>query len=118
MKSQVLLFGIFASGNCFFTEPEMYEVICEFVKRHPYLFKIIRNRISLIHDSFNTYLRTKIETFAQRQTKTVAAIRESLLSGSIEYMARMDSFEFDEEFYLKMLKKYLNAGACFKTDSR
>ena len=115
--------GIFASGNCFFTlkelegffaEPEMYEVICEFVKRHPYLFKIIRNRISLIHDSFNTYLRTKIETFAQRQTKTVAAIRESLLSGSIEYMARMDSFEFDEEFYLKMLKKYSNADSFTK----
>lgn len=112
--------GIFASGNCFFTlkelegffaEPEMYEVICEFVKRHPYLFKIIRNRISLIHDSFNTYLRTKIETFAQRQTKTVATIRESLLGGSIEYMARMDSFEFDEEFYLKMLKKYSKADA-------
>ena len=112
--------GIFASGNCFFTlkelegvfaEPEMYEVICEFVKRHPYLFKIVRNRISLIHDSFNTYLRTKIETFAQRQAKTVAAIRESLLSGSIEYMARMDSFEFDEEFYLKMLKKYSNANS-------
>lgn len=112
--------GIFASGNCFFTlkelegffaEPEMYEVICEFVNSHPYLFKIIRNRISLIHDSFNTYLRTKIETFAQRQTKTVAAIRESLLSGSIEYMARMDSFEFDEEFYLKMLKKYSKANS-------
>lgn len=112
--------GIFASGNCFFTlkelegffaEPEMYEVICEFVERHPYLFKIIRNRISLIHDSFNTYLRTKIETFAQRQTKTIAAIRESLLSGSIEYMARMDSFEFDEEFYLKMLKKYSSSNS-------
>ncbi len=112
--------SILASGNCFFTlkelegffaEPEMYEVICEFVKRHPYLFKIIRNRISLIHDSFNTYLRTKIETFAQRQAKTVAVIRESLLSGSIEYMARMDSFEFDEEFYLKMLKKYSNANS-------
>lgn len=110
--------GIFASGNCFFTwkelkgfftDPEMYEVIREFAKEHPYLFKIIRNRISLIHDSFNTYLRTKIETFAQRQAKTVAAVRESLLSGSVEYMARMDSFEFDDEFYLKMLKKYSNA---------
>ena len=109
--------SIFASGNCFFTwkelegffvEPEMYEVIREFVKSHPYLFKIIRNRISLIHDSFNTYLRAKIDTFAQRQAKTLAVIRESLLSGSIEYMARMDSFEFDEEFYLEMLKKYSN----------
>lgn len=112
--------GIFASGNCFFTwkelegfftEPEMYEVICEFFKEHPYLFKIIRNRISLIHDSFNTYFRVKNDIFAQRQAKTTAAIRESLLDGSIEYMARMDSFGFDEEFYLKMLKKYSNANA-------
>ena len=61
--------SIFASGNCFFTlkeiegffsEPEMYEVICEFIKNHPYLFKIIENRISLIHDSLNTYLRINL----------------------------------------------------------
>ncbi|MEG2575721.1 MAG: hypothetical protein RSA41_06790 [Christensenella sp.] len=61
--------GVFAAGNCFFTwkeleslfvEPEMYDVICEFIKGHPYLFKIVINRISLIHDSFNTYLRKKI----------------------------------------------------------
>lgn len=107
--------SIFASGNCFFTwkelesfftEPEMYAIIREFIERHPYLFKVIRNRISLIHDSFNTYLRTKIEFFAQRQAKTIAIIRESLLSGSVEYMARMESFKFDNEFYLAMIKKY------------
>lgn len=112
--------GIFASGNCFFTwkelesffsEPEMYEIICEFIEGHPYLFKVIQNRISLIHDSFNTYLRTKIESFAQRQAKTVAIIRESLLSGSVEYMARMESFEFDDAFYLEMIKKYSNANS-------
>lgn len=107
--------SIFASGNCFFTwkelesfftEPEMYAIIREFIERHPYLFRVIRNRISLIHDSFNTYLRTKIEFFAQRQAKTIAIIRESLLSGSVEYMARMESFKFDDEFYLAMIKKY------------
>lgn len=110
--------GVFASGNCFFTlkelegfftEPEMYDIICEFIKGHPYLFKVIMNRISLIHDSFNTYLRTKINSFAQRQEKTIAIIRSSLLSGSIEYMARMESFNFDEEFYSTMIRKYSNA---------
>lgn len=110
--------GVFASGNCFFTwkelesffaDPEMYDVICEFIKGHPYLFKVIMNRVSLIHDSFNTYLRKKINSFAQRQEKTISIIRTSLLSGSIEYMARMESFNFDEEFYLMMLRKYSNA---------
>lgn len=110
--------GVFASGNCFFTwkelkgfftEPEMYDVIGEFIKRHPYLFKVIMNRVSLIHDSFNTYLRTKINSFAQRQEKTISIIRASLLSGSVEYMARMESFNFDEEFYSLMLRKYSNA---------
>lgn len=119
-KKPSVAIGVFASGNCFFTwkelesffsEPEMYEIICEFIKNHPYLFKIIQNRISLIHDSFNTYLRTRIKSFAQRKKKTIAIIRESLLSGSIEYMARMDSFEFDDEFYLAMLKKYSNANS-------
>jgi len=109
--------SIFASGNCFFTlkeiegffsEPEMYEVICEFIKNHPYLFKIIENRISLIHDSLNTYLRIRNKSFEQRRLKTIAVIRESLLKGSVEYMDRMESFEFDEEFYSAMLKKYAN----------
>ena len=112
--------SIFATGNCFFTwneiksfftEPEMYDVIREFVSNHPYLFRVIQNRISLIHDSLNTYLRTKVDYFEQRQAKTVAIVRDSLLSGSVEYMARMESFELDDDFYLEMIKKYSNANS-------
>lgn len=107
--------GIFAVGNCFFTwkelesffsEPELYEVIREFIKLHPYLFKIIANRVSLIHDSFNTYLRDRISTFSTRKEKTLECVRKSLLSGSIEYMDRMKSFSLDFDFYDEMLKKY------------
>ena len=107
--------GVFASGTCFFTwkelkefflEAEMYDIICEFINGHPYLFKIILNRVSLIHDSFNTYLRTRINSFLQRKEQTVAIVRASLLNGFIEYMARLGSFDFDEEFYSMMLRKY------------
>lgn len=79
--------GIFAVGNCFFTwkelenffsEPELFEVIQEFIKLHPYLFKIIANRVSLIHDSFNTYLRGRISTFSKRKEKTLESVRKSL----------------------------------------
>ena len=107
--------GIFAVGNCFFTwkelenffsEPELFEVIQEFIELHPYLFKIIANRVSLIHDSFNTYLRERISTFSTRKEKTIENVRESLLSGSVEYMDRMKSFSLDYDFYDEMLKKY------------
>lgn len=110
--------GVFAAGNCFFTrrelegffvEPEMYEVICDFIDMHPYLFKVLINRVSLIHDSFNTYLRFKIKFFSNRQEKTLSIIKNSILNGSIEYMARMQSFNFDEEFYKLILQKYSNA---------
>lgn len=107
--------GVFATGNCFFTwkelesffsDPEMYEVIRQFIELHPYLFKQLMNRISLIHDSFNTYLRTKISSYSQRQKKVISIIRSSILDGSIEYMDRMQSFCFDEEFYTILLKRY------------
>jgi len=107
--------GIFATGNCFFTEKELksfftelevYETICEFIDSHPYLFKKVMNRISLIHDSFNTYLRLRLKTFSIRKEKTLNIIRQSILEGSIEYMDRMQAFDFDDEFYEKVLKKY------------
>lgn len=110
--------GIFAAGSCFFTwtelksffaDPEVYEVIQEFISLHPYLFKIVANRVSLIHDSLNTYLRTKIKSVSYRCKQTIGIIRESLLNGSIEYMARMESFSFDNSFYELMLKKYSKA---------
>lgn len=109
--------GVFATGNCFFTErelenfftePEVYETICEFIDLHPYLFKRIMNRISLIHDSFNTYLRIRISLFLQRKERTLAIVRKSILDGSIEYMDRMQAFDFDEKFYQIILKKYSN----------
>ena len=107
--------GIFATGNCFFTkkelknfftELEVYETICEFIDSHPYLFKKVMNRISLIHDSFNTYLRLRLKIFSKRKEITLNIIRQSILEGSIEYMARMQAFDFDDEFYEKVLKKY------------
>lgn len=107
--------GVFATGNCFFTEnelkkffsdPEVYAVICEFIDLHPYLFKKVMNRISLIHDSLNTYLRLRLKTFEARKEKTLAIIRNDILGGSIEYMDRMQAFAFDDEFYEVMLRKY------------
>lgn len=110
--------SVFASGNCFFTrnelqsffeDPEMKDVIFDFIDSHPYLFKIIKNRVSLIHDSLNTYLRTRIANYTKRQEKTVSIIKSSVLQGSIEYMARLDAFCFDDDFIDTLLKRYSQA---------
>ena len=101
-----MLFRSWKELENFFSEPELFEVIQEFIELHPYLFKIIANRVSLIHDSFNAYLRERISTFSKRKEKTLESVRESLLSGSVEYMDRMKSFSLDYDFYDEMLKKY------------
>ena len=107
--------SIFSIGNCFFTwnelktfytDPELLDVIHEFVKNHPYLFKIVANRVSLIHDSFNTYLRERLTSFSRRNEITLDIVRKSILNGSVEYMDRMQSFSLDDEFYDEILKKY------------
>lgn len=107
--------SIFAVGNCFFTEkelehilddPELLDGVNKFIDSHRYFFKFEANRLSLMHDSFNTYIRTKVPTYEYRKGKTLELIKSSLLSGSSEYMSRMKYIEFDEEFYQKILVKY------------
>ena len=107
--------SVFAVGNCFFTEkelesilddPELLDGANKFIASHRYLFKIEANRMSLMHDSFNTYIRAKVTTYGYRKGKTLELIMTSLLSGSSEYMSRMKYIEFDEEFYQKILVKY------------
>ena len=70
------MLSIFAINNSFFTWNELfnfllesgfYDVIKEFVLSHQYLFEIVENRISLIHDSLNTYLREQIPSFKIQQ---------------------------------------------------
>lgn len=109
------IISVFATGNCFFTwneiktffsEPEMVEVLREFVDAHPYLFNILMNRVSLIHDSFNTYLREKLSTVQAREEIVLSIVKDSILNGSCEYMARMSAFDLGEEFYRNILIKY------------
>lgn len=105
----------FATSNSFFTreelatffaDPETYDILNEFVSAYPYLFVILQNRISLIHDSFNTYLRGILNSFPRRQESVLNVVKSSLIAGNIEYMARLASFDLDKEFLVKLLKKY------------
>lgn len=109
------LFCVFATNNSFFTwkelsnivsEPELYDALSEFVNSYPYLFNILENRISLIHDSFNTYLRGIITSFPEKQKKVIDIVKDSLEKGNVEYMARLASFDLDDDFLNVLIKKY------------
>lgn len=109
------LLSIFATNNSFFTESEISSILKssyvvgalkEFIRAYPYLFEIVLNRISLIHDSFNTYLRDELENYFDIKNEVNEFVQDSLLGGKVNFMARLSSFEFSEEFYKKILFKY------------
>ena len=105
----------FATNNSFFTyeeiksfcsDPESYEIINGFISEYPYLFEILINRVSLIHDSLNTYLRKEISSFPEKERIVLNIVKESLRNFEIEYMSRMTCFRFDEDFYKEILIQY------------
>jgi hypothetical protein len=109
------LLSIFATNNSFFTESELstileesfvVDAIMDFIEVHPYLFKRTLNRISLIHDSFNTYLRHQLESYPELEGKVNQFVQNSLLSGEVNFMSRLSSFELSEDFYKKLLWMY------------
>ncbi|CAM3187024.1 hypothetical protein FITA111629_08715 [Filibacter tadaridae] len=114
------LLSIFATNNSFFTESEIKIIleesflvgaIMEFVETHPYLFKRTLNRISLIHDSFNTYLRHEIKNYPELEDRINQFVQDSLLSGTVNFMSRLSSFDLSENFYKDILLMYSDVGS-------
>ena len=106
--------SIFTCTNSFFTIQELekfldefgFLVAKEFIGNYPYLFEFEGNRISLIHDSFNTYLRKNNIGGNSIENKVIECVKESLISGNVEYMARLSSFTLDNDFLIKLLMIY------------
>ena len=111
---------IFASNNSFFTreelktffaDPEAYDVLLEFIKAYPYLFGCVKNRISLVHDSLNTYLRCILSSYQKRYEIVKDEVKKSLKAYEVEYMDRLSSFNFDTEFLTQLLIQYSDFNA-------
>lgn len=69
-------------------------VIFDFIKDYPYLFELKFDRISLIHDSLNTYLRNKDLLKLDSKNKYYQIIEKSILDEDTEYLSRFNTFEF------------------------
>lgn len=107
--------SIFATNNSFFLETELLEImesdwtvkiIKEFVEAYPYLFNRVRNRISLMHDSLNTYLRECISDYEDMKKLVNTKVMKSLDSLEVQYMARMSAFDLDDRDHEMILLKY------------
>lgn len=99
MKSEISLF---------LENKLLSEMVKEFIESYPYLFEIRLNRISLFHDSFNTFLRNrKIEhTLISSNVKRV--VHQSLMSGENRFMSRFSFFYLDKSMKLEIIKKYIS----------
>lgn len=113
----LIALSLFLSTRSFIMESEislflkdeiLSELVKEFIKSHPYLFEIRLNRISLFHDSFNTFLRNKrIErTLISSNVKQV--VHRSLMSGEKRFMSRFSFFDLEKSMKIEIIKKYVS----------
>lgn len=89
----------------------------EFIKEHPYLFDIKLNRISLFHDSFNTFLRKQID--CDHKSVTISRIvTQSILSLEKRFLSRFSLFRLSKEQKRSILIKYSSIKTFEKTVER
>ncbi|MDD4636345.1 MAG: hypothetical protein PHV66_01885, partial [Bacteroidales bacterium] len=98
MKSEIYLF----------LEDEFADIMNEFIKDYPHLFEIKLNRISLFHDSLNTFIVQKGINYPQRHSKVKQIVYDSLMSGEKRFMSRIASFNLDKSMKLEITRKYAN----------
>ncbi len=113
---------IFNTTNSFLTKEDvniitankmLSEMIFDSIKTYPYLFQQRYNRIMLIHDSFNTFLRGETAGHEEIMEPYLENLEKSLASGDIRFMSRLMSLSISENIKDELLKKYSNFDAFF-----
>ncbi|MGV0831156.1 hypothetical protein ACTS9D_02875 [Empedobacter brevis] len=89
--------------NMFIGDEKYY--VEEFIKEYPYLFDIKLNRISLFHDSLNTFLRKRID-YTSKKEKIGLIVTESILNLEKRFLSRFSMFGLTKEQEKKILIKY------------
>lgn len=91
-----------------FLDEEMAVIVSDFIKDYPYLFEKRLNRISLLHDSFNTYLRNQNINYSKKQTSVKEIVYKSILNSENTFLTRFDFFYLDKKMKQEILLKYSN----------
>lgn len=90
-------------------ENELVDLVNDFIDSYPYLFEIRINRVSLLHDSFNTYLREQeICNYEKRKSIVHNKVFDSIMNGEKRYLSRFDYFDLPLDMKIKVVQKYSN----------
>lgn len=81
------------------------EYVDEFIQEHPYLFDIKLNRISLFHDSFNTFLRKHVD-YKSKSMKVGEIVSQSIIQLEKKFLSRFSFFHLTKEQKKAILIKY------------
>lgn len=81
----------------------------EFISEHPYLFDFKLNRISLFHDSLNTYLRlNKSINYNQLDERTQNIVYTSIMNLEKRFLSRISMFHLNNQQKNEILQKYFS----------
>ena len=94
--------------SLFLKDELLSEMVKEFIKSYPYLFEIRLNRISLFHDSFNTFLRNKKIEHTSINSNVKQVVHRSLMNGENRFMSRFSSFDLGKSMKIEIIKKYVS----------
>ena len=81
-------------------------MIIEFMSNAPYLFNRELNRISLIHDSLNTYLKQDNAYLQTFKIEKLELVKESIDNFEINFLSRFDGFGFEEDYIKEILLRF------------
>lgn len=108
--------NVFLCNNSFYTYKELsnilqneYKYVKDFINNFPYYFTYSLNRVSLFHDSFNTYLRERCNNKTElnnMQHNVYSYVKDSILQGQINFISRLNHFKLEAEFIKELIKKY------------
>jgi hypothetical protein len=94
------------SEIAFFLEHDMAILIYEFIEAYPYLFEKKLNRFSLMHDSFNTFLRNHGINSSNLLDQINDKVYQSIMNGEKRYLSRFGMFDLGRDKKLKIIRKY------------
>ena len=108
--------SLFLINNSYFKMKELeellskreYKILIEIIKHSGYLFSIHYDRVYLIHDSLNTYLRIKNPEYLEDNQDSIEKIKESINNGELKYLSRINRISLNKEDKVSIVKKYCN----------
>lgn len=89
-----------------FLNPTENAVLQEIIKKNPYLFSIKYDRICLIHDSLNQYLRINNPDYINLRKDIIKKVYDELVNDNYRFLSRFDCFLLEDEMKVDVVKKY------------